>query len=330
MSPRSRTLGRMRQIATDRACPWCEHRRGRLIWLEAGYGYVRCTSCGGIYSNLTEVAYERTRRNAWNEATPNDAALAFYGPARERAHAEFLDRNPPVGNRRLLDVGCGLGFFLAAAQRRGWEVRGVDTSPAWVNLANARLGSERVQLASVERASLPRGSFALVTVWDVIEHVFEPIPFLARLRELLAPGGRLFIRTPNIAYGYPVYAFRRVLLRHDAELGPTNHVVYFTARTMRDALARAGLEASDWPVHFPPQVAPAIARRTAGLIAAKNSYARLARRLASSSRGRLVLGSDLDVICVAAGRGARDDDLGTADYDRDQGGAVGRPSHLDL
>jgi SAM-dependent methyltransferase len=295
----------MRAIATARDCPWCRSRRARAVWLEAGVHYVRCRSCGGVFSNLTESQYRRTRHNAWNDDLPDEASLAFYGAARERAHIEFLDRNPPAGNGRLLDVGCGLGFFLARAQGRGWNVRGVDTSPSWVEHANARLGSRLVECASAERASLAPGSFALVTAWDVIEHIFDPIPFLSHLRTLLAPGGRLFLRTPNLAYCYPVYAARRWLLGHDVELGPTNHVVYFSGATMRDALGRAGLRARDWWVHVPPQVAPRSGgdfRRERRILAAKNGYARGARVLAQASGGRLALASDLDVTCVEDAR----------------------------
>jgi 2-polyprenyl-3-methyl-5-hydroxy-6-metoxy-1,4-benzoquinol methylase len=300
-----------------------------VVWVERGHGYVRCSSCGGIFSNLTEQTYERARHNAWDEASPTVSALGFYGEARARAHAEFLDHHPPAGNGRLLDVGCGLGFFLDAARRRGWEVRGIDTSPSWVQAANRRLGRDVVELGGVEQGSFPPGSFALITAWDVIEHVFDPVSFLLALRGLLAPGGRLFIRTPNIAYCYPVYAARRWLLRQDVELGPTNHVVYFSAGTMRAALARAGLRASEWPVHVPPQVAPPGAGPQAAVIAAKNAYAGVARRLASASSGRVVVGSDLDVVCVPVQRAAVAEDGGALDHDRDQGRAVGRAGHRD-
>lgn len=295
----------MRAIATVRACPFCDARRGRRVWPEAGYTYVRCSSCGGIFSNLSEAEYERERHNVWNDQGPDDATLEFYGPARLRAHDEFLDRQPSCGNGRLLDVGCGLGFFLERAQKRGWDVHGLDTSPVWVPLANSRLGAPRVELATLEEASFAPKSFALITVWDVIEHIFDPIPFLARLGELLAPDGRLFIRTPNIAYGYPVYAVRRWLLHHDVALGPTNHVVYFAASTMRRALRRANLRAIEWPVHVPPQVAPKAGGSAnqlsvdSSLIGVKNSYSHLAHALATWSGGRLVIGSDLDVICAS-------------------------------
>jgi SAM-dependent methyltransferase len=240
--------------------------------------------------------------NAWDREELSDQTLAFYDDARQRAHADFLDRHPPAGNRRLLDVGCGLGYFLARAQDRGWQVSGVDTSAQWVELANQRLGGRRAQRSTLERASFRHAPFSIITVWDVVEHIFEPLPFLAHLRSLLAPGGRLFIRTPNLAYVYPVYAGRRYLLKSDVELGPTNHVVYFTARTLGAALRHVGLRPVRWPVHVPPQVTPSNRSRLAAtVIPAKNLYAGAASTLASLSRGRLVVGSDLDVLCAAAG-----------------------------
>src|SRR4051794_20431037 len=196
----------MRSVATARSCPVCRARRGVPIWSEASRRYVRCPGCRMVFSDLTADEYARARHNAWDDVEPDAASLEFYGAARTPAHDAFLERNPPRAGGRLLDVGCGLGFFLERAAGRGWDVFGVDTSPSWVALANARLGGERVRLSSVAETELPPLSFAQITAWDVLEHIYEPVPFLARLRELLEPGGRLFIRTPNFSYVYPVYA----------------------------------------------------------------------------------------------------------------------------
>jgi 2-polyprenyl-3-methyl-5-hydroxy-6-metoxy-1,4-benzoquinol methylase len=294
-----------RRIQTSRACPWCGGRSGREAWFEAGHAYVRCDSCGGFFADLSEDVYEQARHNVWDDEATDSAAELFYGSARQLAHDAFLNQNPPFGDRRLLDVGSGLGYFLVRARAAGWEVRGIDTSEAWVRQANQRLGSEVVQRGSIAESSFTPGSFDLITAWDVVEHIFDPIAVLHRLRTLLAPGGRLFIRTPNLSYVYPVYGARRALLRHRVELGPTNHVVYFNSRTMRRALRQAGLAPIAWPVLVPPQVVldpgraqGTIASKTA--LAAKNAYARAARSLASITHGHLIASSDLDVMCAAS------------------------------
>ncbi len=289
-------------VATGRACPLCSANRGRRVWTEDGYRYVRCATCGAAWADISRDEYAARRHNVWDEHEVSIDTEDFYGLARERAHDEFLrDVAPPP--ERLLDVGCGMGYFLARAQQAGWRVRGCDTSEPWVHMTNERVGDEVASVGELSSAIAPDERFELITAWDVIEHVHDPVGFLKDLRSRLAPGGEIFLRTPNFAYVLPLYALRR-RLGHDVGLGPTNHVVYFTAFTMRDALARAGLEAVRWPVLPPPQVETFAEQAAAPgtVVRLKNRYAAVAARVAEITRGRVVVGSDLDVVAVRAAR----------------------------
>lgn len=199
----------------------------------------------------------------------------------------------------MLDVGCGLGYFAERARASGWNVTGCEPSAAWSAAARRRLGSG-VVIEGVLDDVPANHRFDLITAWDVLEHIFDPIHFLGQIAVLLAPGGRLFIRTPNARYVLAVYRARR-RLGHNVELGPLNHVVLFDAHSLRRALARAGLRPCSWRVLPPPQVDTFAtgARRHRGsgpVVRAKNTWARTADELATRSRGRLVLGSDLDVL----------------------------------
>lgn len=291
----------MRKVAAAaRACPVCGARQGRRIWSEDGYRYLRCAGCATVWADISREDYDARRHNAWDELELSAESEHFYGRARERVHREFLRRvaGPPG---RLLDVGCGLGFFLERAQACGWRVRGCDTSAAWVRRCNERAGAPVASLGELSAAIAPGERFELITAWDVIEHVHDAVPLLAGLAGHLAPGGRIFLRTPNLAYVLPLYALRR-RLGHDVGLSPTNHVVYFTAPTMRRALERAGLRPVGWPVLVPPQVETFAgpAAQPGAAVRVKNAHARLADACAAATRGRVVLGSDLDVIAVKA------------------------------
>jgi 2-polyprenyl-3-methyl-5-hydroxy-6-metoxy-1,4-benzoquinol methylase len=271
---------------------------------------VRCASCGVLFSDVDRATYEADQRNVWHSGELSAGTTAFYGAARERAQDRFLAAYPPAGpGRRLLDLGCGLGFFVSRALEDGWEAFGCDTSQPWAEQAARRAGAERIILGAVEEIPAAAGRFDLITSWDVLEHIFEPLPFLRAARRLLAPGGRLFLRTPNEAWVYPSYLARRLLLGEAVELGPLNHVVYYRAATLRLALGRAGLSPTDWPGLPPPQVGyanrdTALGARRALVVAAKNAHAAAARGLARASAGRLVLGSDLDVVACARIGGA--------------------------
>lgn len=290
------------QISASRTCPLCEGTVARVIWSEQDYDYVRCISCGAIYSDIAAHTYAAIRHNAWDEENAEAATLHFYGEARSASHEAFLAQHPPCRGKRLLDVGCGLGFFLSRAQAAGWEVTGCDTSPSWVKHARSLVGDSRVVLGEVGDPALATLRFDLITAWDVVEHIFDPLPFLQALVTLLAVDGRLFLRTPNFAYVGPIYALRQTVFRNSsAMLGPTNHVVYFTASTVNKALQSTGLQPSSWRVYPPPQVPltrdPVDQRGITGdlTIRAKNAYRSLANTVALASSGRILLGSDLDV-----------------------------------
>jgi SAM-dependent methyltransferase len=287
-----------------RVCPLCDGRRARPVWHEAGRRYVRCAACGVVFSDIDAATYEAAARNAWHEDEIAAGTTAFYGDARALAHRRFLERFPPSGGRRLLDVGCGLGYFAAAALEAGWDAYGCDTSGPWVRMAGARVGADRIALGAAD-AGLFGGGFDMVTAWDVLEHIHDPIPLLTTIGSLLAPAGRAFIRTPNLTWIYPTYTVRRRLLHADVELGPLNHVVYYTSRTLGAALTDAGLSAVEWPVLPPPQVGignrdPSRAGRRGPATALKNLHAAVADRLAHLGRGRVVVGQDLDVVAVRA------------------------------
>ena len=284
----------------SRDCPLCRGRRARPVWRESGLRYVRCSDCRLVFSDVDAETYAATGHNAWSEPELSAPVEAFYGAARNLAYQRFLERFPPAGARRLLDVGCGLGYFVAAARDAGWQAFGCDTSASWVARARELAGGDRIALEEVH-PGLFGGGFDLVTAWDVLEHIHDPVPFLRTIAGLLAARGRVFIRTPNLAWILPTYRARRHLLREPVGLGPLNHVVYFTADTLGAALRAAGLEPQAWPVLPPPQVGlanrdPARAGQGSPATRLKNLHAATAERIARGSHGRWVLGQDLDVI----------------------------------
>jgi 2-polyprenyl-3-methyl-5-hydroxy-6-metoxy-1,4-benzoquinol methylase len=258
-----------------------------------------------VYADVDSATYASLRHNVWDEVGPSPAADAFYLDARAKVHERFLAEVGPPDGRRLLDVGCGLGAFLMRAQEAGWDIYGCDTSSAWVERARKVTSKERIHLGEVTPELHGGQRYELVTAWDVIEHVHEPLEFLRSVRQLLAPGGRLFLRTPNFDYVWPVYGLRRHILREDVRLGPLHHVVYFSSRTLRAARSATGFAAERWPVLVPPQVPlgnppPDESARVAGgaAIRLKNVWAGLADRVSATTGGRVTIGSDLDVIAA--------------------------------
>ena len=96
----------------------------------------------------------------------------------------------------LLDAGCGGGLFLGMMRERGFRVVGLDYSPDAAAIAWRRQQSPAV-CATLDRAPFRGASLGAITMFHVLEHLYDPQAYLAAARELLEPEGRLIVQVPN-------------------------------------------------------------------------------------------------------------------------------------
>jgi 2-polyprenyl-3-methyl-5-hydroxy-6-metoxy-1,4-benzoquinol methylase len=137
----------------------------------------------------------------------------------------------PAGS--VLDVGCGTGRFLEFARSQGWDVTGLELCAEVGRETAARLNCT-VHLSSVFDAELPKETFDVVTMFDCIEHLEDPVKALEICRQALKPGGVLVVTTPNFQ------GIGRLMLGTGAVgIWPDTHIVYFRPRSLRFALRQA-------------------------------------------------------------------------------------------
>ncbi len=216
------------QSPTDWTAYRCTH---------GGYGIhppiVQCRRCGLVYANprqgdsLVLETYEAVQDPLYVEEREG-RVLTF-----ER-HLRPLERltGPPTG-RALLDVGAYTGVFVEIAASHGWDAWGVEPS-RWA-VAEARKRGLNVVRGTAGTADLPEDTFDVVTMWDVIEHLTDPLAELRHAQRLLKPGGFLVVHTMDI--GSP---FARLMGGRWPWLMEM-HLYYFTRRTLRMMLEEAGL-----------------------------------------------------------------------------------------
>jgi len=121
-------------------------------------------------------------------------AMRFVPPVWEECE-EIVHSVPGPPRGRLLDIGCGDGYFLRLMRDLGWTVQGLEPDPKAAAFARAS-GLDIVE-SPLERASLALDAFDVITMSHVIEHVLEPVTFLSVARRALSPGGILYVFTPN-------------------------------------------------------------------------------------------------------------------------------------
>jgi len=155
------------------------------------------------------------------------------GLLRKAAYCENVF--PPwSGEGRLLDVGCGSGYFLAFMRRMGWKVQGVEIDPEAARVAR-EAHKVPVFTGDLDKADFPDGSFDAITISHVIEHAYNPPDLLKECYRILARGGYLRVATPNIqGLGHAI--FRKDWLALD----PPRHLYLWGPDTLREAVKRAG------------------------------------------------------------------------------------------
>ncbi|MFT3913272.1 MAG: class I SAM-dependent methyltransferase [Anaeromyxobacteraceae bacterium] len=165
---------------------------------------------------------------------------------RHRVAFDWSVRNlelPRVG-ARLLDVGCGSGAFLTQAASLGWQAEGQEVDCAASVQARAR--GFKITEGPLESGAFPVGSFDAITMAHVVEHLHRPGETLARARQLLTPGGRLWMATPNLES--PLH---RRMGSSWRGLEPPRHVVLFTRRSLTRLLKESGFTRLRWVTPYP-------------------------------------------------------------------------------
>jgi len=148
--------------------------------------------------------------------------------------AALLQRLPAARpGDRLLDVGCATGFLLEEARDRGWQPSGIERSAWAAGIARRALGDAAVHVGDLADAPFPAGTFSVVTLVDVLEHLPDPAGALARVAALLRPGGAAVVVTPSLA------SWSRRILGRGWPHFKEEHLWYLTPRSL-DALAERG------------------------------------------------------------------------------------------
>jgi len=223
-------------------CPACEGNDSRHRYTKFGLRLVQCRACGLVFANPRLSPEEIHQRYSpdyfWKEYLPSlgvhDGQYDLpYFDKRHGAMLALIKRHAPRRGR-LLEVGAGGGFFLKSAERAGWEVVGVELSGEAVEFATNRLDLD-VRLEQAEQMTFPPPLFDVVVMFDVVEHLLDPLVSLQRVRGALRPGGVLVISTPNFN------ALTRFALGADwAALSPAEHLWNFSAHSLDRMLRRAG------------------------------------------------------------------------------------------
>jgi|BEDMetMinimDraft_2_1075160.scaffolds.fasta_scaffold04550_3 2-polyprenyl-3-methyl-5-hydroxy-6-metoxy-1,4-benzoquinol methylase len=195
---------------------------------------ARCGGCALLYP--ARLPEQEALRRFYQTYFGNPGYMRkLPGKIRQR-RLQIALLKPLLSGRRFLDIGCNVGAAVAAAARAGLEGSGLDLSEEAIATAR-RLFPGLHFIAGDLTALDPGARFDLIFCTEVIEHVTDPLGFFSALTAHLAPGGLLWLTTPDAGHAKA----RQAGMAWD-QIKPPEHLHLFT----RAALARLTAEGYAW------------------------------------------------------------------------------------
>lgn len=209
-------------------CLICEGERlTELNTYKSTYLY-KCLSCGFVFSRRVPT------KDELNEHYMGYGRNDYLSPVTIKRYNELLDRFEKYRKtNRILDVGCGIGYFLEEAKKRNWEVYGTEYTDVAVEICKNKGIS--MQNGVLDPSHYDMESFDVITSFEVIEHINNPKEELASFYRLLRKGGAVYVTTPN----FNSLLRYRLKETYDMICYP-EHLSYYTPKTLRHVFRKAG------------------------------------------------------------------------------------------
>lgn len=224
-------------------CPICYSAKNKLFGRKNNYDLWSCQECGLLFvwpvpRNLREIYSQDYFLSA---AKNSNFGYTNYDEDKESMRDTFIGiikklEKMSLG-RKIFDVGAATGYFLDLAKNRGWQTAGTEISDYAAGVAASR--GHQVVCREIDQLTVTE-QFNVITMWDVLEHVAEPLNYLAKANELLVPGGLLAINTVNRAS-----LIARILGLNWHLIVPPEHLNFYSRKNLEMILKRASFEVID-------------------------------------------------------------------------------------
>jgi SAM-dependent methyltransferase len=228
-------------------CPVCRTESTNdhaEVHTDTDYDLVRCVECGVLFTDARSAPPASELYPTFDQSAAPGAATAS-----RKAVSGFLKRRIAIARQaapagRSLDFGAGNGAFARAMAASGFDAVGLE--PFSLGATETSPGLQLVR-APLAEAAAALGSFDVITLWHVLEHLDDPVPVLQQLATMLRPGGAIVVCVPN-ERSWQRRAFRRSWFHLD----PPRHLIHFDDATLAHTLQRAGLRI-DASIPFVPE-----------------------------------------------------------------------------
>lgn len=193
----------------------------------------QCDSCDLVFSKVIPTSEEL------GKYYKNYGINNYLSPLTIKRYNELLDQFEPFRKtNKILDIGCGLGYFLLEAKSRGWEVYGTELSSESANICIQK--EINVENGTLKPENYENEMFDIITSFEVIEHINNPRSELQNCYNILRKGGLVYITTPNFnsLLRYRLKAAYNIITYPE-------HLTYYTPKTLKKLFELSGFKKSN-------------------------------------------------------------------------------------
>ncbi len=198
------------------------------------YRIVKCCKCGMVYSN---PIYDEDKILSLYRNSLLDKCVDLTAASVQINMQRYVDRllsYSGIGEGRFLDIGCGVGYLLKYAKSKGFNVEGVEPNINAAKHGCSILGGDAIKACAYAKELFPSGTFDLITIIHVIDHVVSPKDLLLTAQYHLKPGGYILVARHNIQSLFGRIMGKNFIAYH------VQHVGYFTPYLLSEMMNRCG------------------------------------------------------------------------------------------
>ena len=242
--------------------------KGKTIRKVGKYTVINCKSCKFIHihpipSNKELHAFYKNdyyQKTKPNYIQGNEKEIQYLNYTFDEK-LDILESLLSSKSKRVLDIGSGPGFFLRRAKQRGWQILGIEPSPIAYNYSKKQ-NVPTIQKFFYEVNFKEIGKFDAIHIYDVLEHVNDPISVIKKSHSLLKKGGIIVVEVPNdfnplqklVQNVLNKKEYWITLSAESRNSGIFDHLNYFDFSSISYTLNRAGfkiiLKESTFPLEF--------------------------------------------------------------------------------
>lgn len=215
-------------------CNLCKSNEHIPIFTKKGYDIHKCTKCGFIFVHpipTQEILQE------YYDTSYESGGYKIYATAQDIRfqinEARFKDLSKYFIKGNILDIGSGAGHFLDVAAKNGLRTYGVEFSEDGVK--KAKINHENIYKGFLEQIGFENSFFDNITIFDVIEHVVDPLGTVREISRIIKNGGILALTTPDISSWHAKLFGKRWGL-----IIPPEHLSYFSLSVLKTVLEENG------------------------------------------------------------------------------------------